>query len=108
MPPRIAELAFEIAIERHLLGHGFISVKPEGFDRARAIFPEVVLAFIRETQPMEWAKLEALHGAKTGEQILTDLCKWMDTGLTVTRASPSSSSSAGRWFISLWTPNRCL
>ena len=23
--------------------------------------------------------LEALHGAKTGEQILTDLCKWMNT-----------------------------
>ena len=30
------------------------------------------------TQPAEWAKLEALHGDKTGEQILTDLCKWMD------------------------------
>ena len=28
------------------------------------------------TQPQEWAKLEALHGDKTGEQILTDLCKW--------------------------------
>ena len=34
----------------------------EGFDRERAIFPETVLAFIRETQPKEWAKLEALHG----------------------------------------------
>ena len=50
----------------------------EGFDRERAIFPETVLAFIRETQPKEWAKLEALHGDKTGEQILGDLCKWMD------------------------------
>lgn len=77
MPPRIAEIAFETAIERHLLAHGFISVA--GFDRERALFPEVVLSFIRETQPKEWAKLEALHAAKTGEQILTDLCKWMDT-----------------------------
>jgi type I restriction enzyme R subunit len=25
------------------------------------------------------AKLEALHGATTGEQVLADLCKWMDT-----------------------------
>ena len=47
-------------------------------NRERAIFPEVVLEFIRETQQKEWSKLEALHGAKTGEQILTDLCKWMD------------------------------
>jgi type I restriction enzyme R subunit len=37
-----------------------------------------VLAFIRETQPKEWAKLEALHGKRTGEQILGDLCKWLD------------------------------
>jgi type I restriction enzyme R subunit len=79
MPPRIAEIAFEIAIERHLLGNGFNSVIREGFDRERAIFPEVVLGFIRETQPKEWSKLERLHGAKTGDQILTDLCKWMDT-----------------------------
>lgn len=79
MPPRIAEIAFEIAIERHLLGHGFISVKADNFDRERAIFPDTVLHFIHETQPKEWAKLEALHGAKTGEQIITDLCKWMDT-----------------------------
>src|SRR5207249_11751956 len=62
----------------HLLRNGYESVPREGFDRERAIFPETVLAFIRETQPTEWAKLEALHGAKTGEQILADLCKWMD------------------------------
>ena len=79
MPPRIAEIAFEIAIERHLLGHGCVAVNPDGFDRERAIFPEAVLGFIRETQEKEWKKLEALHGEKTGEQILTDLCKWMDT-----------------------------
>ncbi len=75
---RIAEIAFEIAIERHLLDQGFILVNRDGFDRERAIFPDVALGFIRETQPKEWGKLEALHGAKTGEQILTDLCKWMD------------------------------
>ena len=37
-----------------------------------------MLAFIRETQPKGWAKLDALHGAKTGEQVLGDLCKWME------------------------------
>ncbi|MCC6311615.1 MAG: DEAD/DEAH box helicase family protein [Trueperaceae bacterium] len=73
------EAAFETVIEAHLLAHGYGSVPGESFDRERAIFPETVLAFIRDTQPGEWAKLEALHGAKTGEQVLTDLCKWMDT-----------------------------
>jgi type I restriction enzyme, R subunit len=73
-----SEAAFETVIDSHLLAHGYVRVAPEGFDRERAIFPETVLAFIQETQPKEWAKLEALHGAKTSEQVLTDLCKWSD------------------------------
>ncbi len=75
---RHSEAAFETVIEGHLLGNGYVPVAREGFDRERAIFPETVLAFIRETQQKEWAKLKALHGDKTGEQILGDLCKWMD------------------------------
>lgn len=75
---RHSEAAFETVIEAHVLQNGYVPVAREGFDRERAIFPETVLAFIRETQPKEWAKLEALHGDKTGEQILGDLCKWMD------------------------------
>ena len=75
---RTTEAAFESVIEAHLLAHGFISVASDDFDRKRAIFPETVLAFIRETQPKEWAKLEALHGERTGDQALGDLCKWMD------------------------------
>ena len=77
-PKPISEAAFETVIETQLLSRGYISLAPEGFDRERAIFPDVALDFIRSTQPKEWAKLEALHGTKTGEQVLTDLCKWMD------------------------------
>jgi len=72
------EAAFETAIEKHLLDNGYVTILPDGFDRERAIFPKIVLDFIRETQRKEWDKLEALHGDKTGEQILGDLCKWMD------------------------------
>ena len=75
---RHSEAAFEAVIEAHLLQNGYIPIARDGFDRDRAIFPATVLAFIRETQPVEWAKLEALHGHQTGEQVLTDLCKWMD------------------------------
>jgi type I restriction enzyme R subunit len=76
--PETSEKSFETVIEAHLLANGYVAVDREGFHRERAMFPDVVLDFIRETQPSEWAKLEALHGAKTGEQILGDLCKWMD------------------------------
>ena len=75
---RRSEEAFESVIEDHLLANGYTSVDRARFDRERAIFPRTALAFIRETQPREWARLEKLHGAGTGEQILADLCKWMD------------------------------
>lgn len=75
---RLTEFAFETAIESHLTQNGYISLAGDQFDRERAIFPKFVLAFIQNTQPEQWDRLETLHGEKTGEQIIADLCKWMD------------------------------
>lgn len=75
----LKEAAFEAVIEQHLLAHGYATVAREAFSRELAVYPSEVLAFIRDTQPQEWAKLEALHGDKTGDQIIGDLCKWMDS-----------------------------
>jgi len=75
---RHSEGAFETVIEASLLANGCVRQPDAGFDRDRAIFPETVLDFIRATQPKEWKALEALHGDKTGAQVLTDLTKWMD------------------------------
>ncbi len=75
---RHTEAAFETVIEAHLLKHGYTPVPGVVFDRERAIFPETVLAFIRETQRKEWARLEALLGDRTSRQVIGDLRKWMD------------------------------
>ena len=75
----VHESAFETVIEAHLLDNGYVPVDGNGFDRERAIFPDAVLDFIRETQPGEWSKIEALRGGETGAQVLGDLCKWIDT-----------------------------
>lgn len=72
------ESAFESIIESDLLDDGYVSVDRKTFDLERAIFPAVVLDFIRETQPKEWARLETLLGDRTGEQVISDLCRWMD------------------------------
>jgi len=42
------ETAFETVLER-LLDGGYEALSPDGFDREGAIFPEVVLDFIRST-----------------------------------------------------------
>ncbi|PKQ10842.1 MAG: type I restriction endonuclease subunit R [Alphaproteobacteria bacterium HGW-Alphaproteobacteria-1] len=75
---RHSEGAFETVIEATMLSNGAVVEPASGFDRDRAIFPETILSFIRDTQPKEWKALEALHGEKTGAQVLADLTKWMD------------------------------
>ena len=44
-----SEAAFETVIEAHLLQNGYFPIAREGFDRDRAIFPDTILTFIRET-----------------------------------------------------------
>ena len=77
---RHSEAAFETVIEAHLLQNGYVPVVREGFHRERAIFSESVLAAVRQTASGESRRrrLWALHREKAGEQILGDLCKWMD------------------------------
>jgi type I restriction enzyme R subunit len=76
---RTSEAAFETAIESVLLGNGYTPVDGQGFDRERSIFAAEVLAFIQATQESVWKKLDALHGAQTGDRVLESLCKWLDT-----------------------------
>lgn len=77
--PTHTEHAFETALTETLLNNGYEAIASTDFDREAAIFPDITLDFIQRTQSKAWAKLEALHGDKTGERVLYDLCKWMDT-----------------------------
>ncbi len=73
------EAAFETNLSVTLLRSGYELLAPDNFDREHAIFPVMVLSFIRATQPQPWEKLTALHGDQTGERVLHDLCQWLDT-----------------------------
>ena len=73
------ETAFESVIESNLLSNGYTLLEKQSYDPHHAIFPEAALDFIRKTQAKEWAKLEALHAEKTGDMVLADLVKWLDT-----------------------------
>ncbi len=78
--PRIhTEAAFETAIEDVLLANGYTKADPRDFDRVRCLDPGPFLAFVRETQPKEWAHLERLRGDKAAETLLTDLCRALDS-----------------------------
>ncbi len=72
------EQPFESLIEAHLLAHGWEPVPSTGYDRARGLFSEIALDFLRTTQAKKWGKLEKLHGEHTGEIVLSDLCRMLD------------------------------
>ena len=68
------EHAFEDAIEAYLLQHGgYESIPSSNFDRERAIFPEVLISFVKETQSDKWEKLETAHKAGARKAFLRDL-----------------------------------
>jgi type I restriction enzyme, R subunit len=75
----LTEAAFETAIEESLLANGYTAVNRAGYAKERALFPSIVLDFIKSTQPVTWGRLEALHGDKTPDLVLLDLCNWLDT-----------------------------
>ena len=66
------ELAFEEEICEHLGSHGWIYVEGDSsrYDRALALFPDDVLAWVQGTQPQAWQALVKNHGAKAGETLL--------------------------------------
>lgn len=84
MPADYKEKAFEAAIEDHLLATGYakgdnrdfdVAVAPNGYDRARGLFPGVFVGFVKATQPQAWAALEKLHAGSTGDVLVDALCK---------------------------------
>ena len=79
MNGRHNEASFESVIEAHLLANGYESIAPSAYQSGHVFFPAIALAFIRTSQPKEWAKLEALHGTNTEPTVLKDLTHWLDT-----------------------------
>ena len=69
------EIAFEEEICEHLGAHGWIYVEGDSsrYDRARAVFPDDVLAWVQGTQSQAWEALVKNHGAKAGETLLNRL-----------------------------------
>jgi len=52
---------------------GYIKQKPEDYDRALCLDPQMAIAFIYATQPGEWEKLQKYHGKDIKEKFLKRL-----------------------------------
>lgn len=74
------ELSFEDEICEHLSKHGWLHAEGDAatYDRARALFPADVLAWVQATQPKAWEILVKNHGAKAEETLLNRLRDQID------------------------------
>jgi len=74
------EIHFEDEICGHLAANGWLYAEGDaaGYDRARALFPTDVLAWVQETQPKAWEALTKNHGANAGDTLLARLREQID------------------------------
>jgi type I restriction enzyme R subunit len=74
------EISFEAEICAHLAAHGWLYAEGEaaGYDRARALFPADVVAWVQTAQPTAWETLTKNHGAAAGDTLLARLRDQLD------------------------------
>ena len=73
------EVEFENEICEHLAANGWLySPNDDGYDRARALFPDDVLAWVQATQPKAWDAIVKNHGTNAADTLLTRLRDSLD------------------------------
>jgi type I restriction enzyme R subunit len=79
------EIAFEDEICGHLAGQGWLHADRDAalYDRARAIFPPDLIAWIQASQPDAWAALVKSHGPAAETMLLDRVRKQMDDRRTL-------------------------
>src|SRR3989338_4186152 len=79
------EIEFENDICAHLAAHDWLYAENDhtGYDRARAMFPADVLAWVQATQPQAWETLAKNNGAAAEAVLLDRIRKQLDDGGTL-------------------------
>jgi type I restriction enzyme R subunit len=74
------EISFELEICQHLAAHDwhYADGDAKGYDRAHALFPADVLAWVQAAQPKAWEALTKNHGAKALDTLLDRLRVQLD------------------------------
>ena len=79
------EIHFENDICNHLAAHGWLYEQGDHqkYDRARALFPDDLIAWVKETQPDAWARLEKNHGENATNSLLDRVRDQLDKQSTL-------------------------
>jgi type I restriction enzyme, R subunit len=74
------EIHLETEVCEHLAAHGWLFAKGDAakYDRARALYPDDLAAWVKDTQPKAWETLEKSHGAAAADLLLDRVRKELD------------------------------
>jgi type I restriction enzyme, R subunit len=74
------EISFETEICEHLASQGWLHAAGDAahYDRARALFPPDVIAWVQASQPQAWEALTKNHGASAGDVLVGRLRNQLD------------------------------
>ena len=74
------EISFELEICQHLAAHGWLYAEGDAaaYDRARAVYPADVLAWVQATQPKAWETLTKSHGSRAEDTLLARVRDQLD------------------------------
>ena len=75
------EISFEVEVCEYLAAHGWLYAEGDAahYDRALALFPVDVLAWVQESCPDAWKALTKNHGTQAGDVLLARLREQVNT-----------------------------
>ena len=68
-----SEKHFESDIEASFLAHGFRKVPTSSFDLEGMVFPDILVEFLKSTQPREWSRYEKYYGQAAPQKLVRRL-----------------------------------
>lgn len=74
------EISFETEVCGHLAANGWLHAEGDaaGYDRARALYSDDLLAWVQTTQPQAWATLTKKHGTAAEGMLLDRVHKQLN------------------------------
>ncbi|WP_372922487.1 type I restriction endonuclease subunit R, partial [Roseovarius sp.] len=78
MNDKAAERPFQLAVVREMVEAGWEEISPSGYDRALALYPAELLAWLRQTQPDAVERLTKFYSNQTDTMILKRIAREMD------------------------------
>src|SRR5882672_8002779 len=98
------EKTFESELEERLLSNGWLKGDDKNYDKALALYPIDLIAFVKETQPAEWEKFRTWHNGDTEQMFLSRVADQLDRHGTLHVLRHGFKDRDARFFFSQSRP----